>query len=79
MRIECLAAKFALETFQAATWRRVEDLKKGGGSHRDEFSASDLARFAGKPSGTVRPCRIDSADFPFKLLLRSRYRTRSRD
>ena len=33
------------------------------------FRRATLARFAGKPFGTMRPCRIGSAKFPLKLLI----------
>jgi hypothetical protein len=42
-------------------------LKKAGGVHHNQLSASYLGEICREPFGTVRPSRIDSANFPLKL------------
>jgi hypothetical protein len=49
-----LTRQIALKSFKAVAGRRVQGLKKGGGVNHNQFSAT-LARFAGKPFGTMRP------------------------
>jgi hypothetical protein len=49
-----LTRQITLESFKAIAGRRVQGLKKGGGVHHDQFRRATLARFAGKPFGTMR-------------------------
>src|SRR5450755_433544 len=43
-----LTRQIALEGFKAVAGRRVQGLKKGGGVHHDQFSASDLGEICGE-------------------------------
>src|ERR1700730_9831839 len=69
MRIECLPAKSPLRASRRLPGGEFRASRKAAASTIISFRRATLARFAGKPFGTMRPRRIGSANLPLKLLI----------
>src|SRR5271165_5056846 len=71
MRIECLPARSPLRASRRLPGGEFKASRKAAASTMISFRRATLARFAGKPFGTMRPSRINSANFPLKLPIMS--------
>src|ERR1700722_17760509 len=67
MRIECLPAKSPLRASRRLPGGEFKASRTAAASTIISFRRAILARFAGKPFGTLRPSRITSANFPLKF------------